>query len=134
MNRARPYGFSTALPPAVCGASLAALDIVGQEPGRRAELRDRAGRLREELRGQGWNLGTSDSQIVPLVVGEVETAMRVAEQLRELGLLVPAIRPPSVPIGRALLRISLSWSHDDSMIQRLVEVLLRCGPIAAPLQ
>ncbi len=134
VNRARSYVFSTALPPAVCAASMAALDIMSQEPGRRIELRQRAADLRETLRLQGWNLANSESQIIPLVVGEVDAAMHLAASLLEQGILAPAIRPPSIPAGESLVRISLSHAHTSEMVERLVAALLRCGPSSPRLQ
>jgi 8-amino-7-oxononanoate synthase len=79
--------------------------------------------LRETLRQQGFNTGTSTSQIVPLIIGDPAPTMRLAEALRERGLFVPGIRPPSVPAGQSLLRISLSFGHSDAMIDRLVNTL-----------
>ena len=134
VNRARTYVFSTALPPAVCAASMAALEIMCQEPGRRIELRQRAADLRETLRLQGWNLANSESQIIPLVVGEVNAAMHLAASLLEQGILAPAIRPPSVPAGESLVRISLSHAHTSEMVERLVAALLRCGPSSPRLK
>jgi 8-amino-7-oxononanoate synthase len=134
VNRARSYVFSTALPSAVCGASMAAIEIVSQEPGRRIELRKRAADLREALRVQGWNLANSESQIIPLVVGEVNGAMHLAASLLEQEILAPAIRPPSVPAGGSLVRISLSHAHTSEMVERLVAALLRCGPSAPRLK
>ncbi len=123
VNRARPYVFSTASPPAASAAALAALEIVQQEPWRRAELLRRAAALRAELHEQGWQMGAGQSQILPLHVGDAARAMRLSGQLRQRGLLVPAIRPPSVPPGGALLRISLSCAHTDAMIARLTSAL-----------
>jgi 8-amino-7-oxononanoate synthase len=123
VNRARPYVFSTAAPAAVAAASLAALDIVVREPERRTTLLDRAADLRRRLVEQGWDVGDSVSQIIPVVVGEAEAAVRLSAALREKGLFVPAIRPPTVPKGEACLRISLSYGHSREMIERLVECL-----------
>ncbi|MCH7729005.1 MAG: 8-amino-7-oxononanoate synthase [Planctomycetes bacterium] len=122
-NRARPYVFSTATPEAVCAAGLAALQIVGDEPERRQQLLHRAGVLRDTLRQDGWNIGLSASQIIPIIVGDPERTMQMGEALRQQGLLVPGIRPPTVPDGESLLRISLSYSHTDEMIDRLVDQL-----------
>ena len=129
-NRARSYVFSTALPPAVCAASMAALEIVAREPERRSELGQRAADLCNASPRQGWNLGDSESQIVPLVVGDVSAAMRLAAALSDQGILAPAIRPPSVPEGQSLVRISLSHPHTSEMVERLVAALSRCGPSA----
>lgn len=123
VNRARPYVFSTAPPAAMAAATLAALEIVDREPERRRELLARATQLRETLVADGWNTGTSVSQILPLVVGTPERALRLSAALRERGFLVPAIRPPTVPEGEACLRLSLSWGHTPEMLDELVRVL-----------
>ncbi len=127
VNRARPYVFSTAGPAAAAAASLAALDIVGHEPQRRQQLLARAEALRSALVRQGWNTGASASQIIPLVVGDTERAVHLSAQLRERGLFVPAIRPPTVPEGEACLRISLTAGHTEEMIAALVGALGRAG-------
>jgi len=132
-NRARSYVFSTAFPPAVAGAAICALDIVRDEPRRRVELLDRAGALRETLRAQGWNLGHSESQIIPIYVGQPERAMQLSQTLRERGLFVPGIRPPSVPHGESLLRISLSYGHTPEMIERLASALADCWLESRPV-
>ncbi len=122
-NRARSYVFSTAQPAANSAAALAALEIVETEPERRQMLLKRADSLRDSLRAQGWNVGRSESQIVPVYLGEAERAMQLAAALREWRLFVPGIRPPSVPVGEALLRISLSYAHTPAMIDQLVGAL-----------
>jgi 8-amino-7-oxononanoate synthase len=124
-NRARTYVFSTAQPGATSAAAVAALDIVAQEPERRTQLLERATELRARLTQQGWNTGRSESQIIPLVVGDPEQTMRFAERLREAGFFVPGIRPPSVPEGESLLRLSLCYHHTPAMIDSLVEELER---------
>jgi 8-amino-7-oxononanoate synthase len=121
LNRARPYVFSTALPAAVSAAALAALEIVESEPHRRADLLAKAAEVRQELINQGWRLGNSTSQILPVIVGEAEKAVALSLKLRERGLFIPAIRPPTVPEGEACLRISLSYAHSPEMIGRLLE-------------
>jgi 8-amino-7-oxononanoate synthase len=123
INTARPYVFSTALAPPIVAAATAALDIVREEPFRRTQLLERAAGLRARLLERGWQIGASESQIVPLVAGAPELALEWSRQLRAAGLLVPAIRPPSVPEGQALLRISLSWGHSPEMIERLAAAL-----------
>lgn len=122
-NRARPYVFSTASPEVIAAAGLAALDIVEQEPERRRDLLARASHLRKQLRAAGYNLGTSESQIVPIVVGDADRAVEASKKLREAGMFVPAIRPPSVPQGESLLRISLTWRHDEAIVERLIEAV-----------
>lgn len=127
-NRARSYVFSTAAPPALAAAALAALEVVRDEPARRTALLAAAAALRERLRALGWSTLDSASQIVPVVVGQPEPTMALSARLRERGLLVPGIRPPTVPRGQSLLRISLCHGHTPEMIDRLVDEL---GP--APL-
>jgi 8-amino-7-oxononanoate synthase len=119
VNRARPYIYSTAAPAAISAAALAALEIVIHEPHRRHDLLQRAALLRERLAAQGWPLGRSASQIIPIVVGEPKRAVELSQRLRQRGLLVPAIRPPTVPVGEACLRISLTWGHTEEDIGSL---------------
>jgi 8-amino-7-oxononanoate synthase len=123
MNRARAYVFSTAPPEALAAAALTALDIVRDEPQRRSALRQRAARLRDELQRQGWNIGRSASQIVPVILGDPQRTMAFSRSLLDRGLFVPGIRPPTVPRGQCLLRISLSYRHSDEDVQRLLEAL-----------
>jgi 8-amino-7-oxononanoate synthase len=131
VNRARPYVFSTALAPPVAAAGAAALEIVRDEPWRGAQLLERARLLRERLNARGWSTGASQSHIIPLVAGDPALAIEWAQRLRARGLLVPAIRPPSVPAGQARLRVSLSWAHTSEMIWRLVDALDTLVPVAA---
>jgi 8-amino-7-oxononanoate synthase len=123
LNRARSYVFSTAHPPAVAAAAIAALDIVRDEPERRVTLLERAAEMRTVLKNQRWNIGDAAGQIVPIIIGDTGATMQFAAALRERGLFVPGIRPPSVPEGQSLLRISLSYGHTPEMIEQLVAVL-----------
>jgi 8-amino-7-oxononanoate synthase len=79
--------------------------------------------LRQELTAQGWEVGRSASQIIPLVLGEPARAVELSTSLRDRGLLVPAIRPPTVPRGESCLRISLTYGHSRQMIESLLEAL-----------
>jgi 8-amino-7-oxononanoate synthase len=124
-NRARTYVFSTAQPPATSAAAIAALDIVQQEPHPRQELLTRAADLRISLCEQGWNTGASASQIIPLVIGDAERTLELAAALREAGYFIPAIRPPSVPEGESLLRLSLCYHHMPEIVDALTEQLAR---------
>ncbi len=123
INRARPYVFSTAHPPAAAAAAIAALDIVHDEPQRRGALLKRAADLRRRLREKGWNIGDSAGQIIPIIIGDPTATMETAAKLRERGLFLPGIRPPSVPEGQSLLRISLCYGHTPEMIERLMAAL-----------
>jgi 8-amino-7-oxononanoate synthase len=127
VNRARPYIFSTAQPPGVSAAAIAALAIVEQEPERRTALLATSAAVREALRSQGWNIGRSESQVIPLIVGPATSALELSARLREQGFLVPAIRPPSVPAGQSRLRISLTAGHTPEMVDALLAALARVG-------
>jgi 8-amino-7-oxononanoate synthase len=120
-NRARTYVFSTAAPAPVLAAALAALMIVRDEPHRGRTLLRNADMLRRHLQGQSWNTGNSAGQIVPVIVGEAGAAMDLATTLRNRGYLVPGIRPPTVPAGESLLRISLCFHHTEQMIENLAQ-------------
>ncbi|MFI4874278.1 MAG: 8-amino-7-oxononanoate synthase [Blastopirellula sp. JB062] len=122
LNRARSYIFSTAAPMASAAAMIAALKIVDDEPRRRQLLLERAAQLRGDLRAQGWQVG-GESQIIPILLGDPEPTMQASLRLRERGLFVPGIRPPSVPSGESLLRISLSYSHSEEHLAQLVNAL-----------
>lgn len=122
-NRARAYVFSTASPEALAAAGSAALQIVRNEPERRHVLLERATRLRQQLAALGCNVGKSQSQIIPIVLGDPDRTLAATRALRERGFWVPAIRPPSVPQGESLLRISLSYCHRPALLESLVSVL-----------
>ncbi len=123
VNTAGAFIYTTALPPAACAAAMAALDLVEREPQRRARVLALADRLRRELSGRGWDLGGSQSQIIPLIVGPADRAVELAAHLEADGLLAPAIRPPTVPTGRSRIRISLCADHSDEDLDRLMSAL-----------
>ena len=111
------------MPAAACAAGIEALRIVQAEPERRATLLEQADRLRIRLRETGYDVGQSTSQIVPIVVGQADRAIQLSMALADAGLFVPAIRPPSVPEGRSLLRVSLCHGHSAEMCERLISAL-----------
>jgi len=118
-HKARAWIFSTAHPPAVAAAGTRAIALLSEEPHRRRELLHRAAGLRELLSQGGIDIGSSTTQIVPIVVGGATDAVAVSARLAEAGLFVPAIRPPSVPEGKSLVRVSLSWHHTADDLARL---------------
>jgi 7-keto-8-aminopelargonate synthetase-like enzyme len=93
------------------------------EPHRRRELLERAAGFRELLSQSGLDIAGATTQIVPIVVGEATDAVAVSTRLTEAGLFVPAIRPPSVPEGKSLVRVSLSWHHTADDVGRLVSTI-----------
>ena len=123
VNHARPYIFSTALAPPAAAAARRAVALVRQEPERRRHVLALAEELRQRLQGIGLNVGPSACQIVPVLVGDAQAAVDLSRRLEALGLLVPAIRPPSVPDGTSRLRISLTAGHTEGDVERLVAAL-----------
>lgn len=123
VNRSRPYIFSTAHPAAAAAAASAAIKIVQNEPERRTRLLANASSLREQLAAFGWPLGNAATQIVALPIGDDHRVMELPAALHERGHFIPGIRPPSVPPGEALLRISLSSAHTQGEIKSLAEAL-----------
>ncbi|MCA9266787.1 MAG: aminotransferase class I/II-fold pyridoxal phosphate-dependent enzyme, partial [Planctomycetales bacterium] len=93
------------------------------EPDRRQILHDNASWLREQLRGVGCNTGNCASQIIPIYIGAPDRTMELAAHLQSAGYLVPGIRPPSVPAGESLLRISLCYGHARESLEAFVELL-----------
>jgi 7-keto-8-aminopelargonate synthetase-like enzyme len=79
--------------------------------------------IRQAIAQQGWNVGQGEGPIIPIYVGQAARAMEIAAVLADRGLYVPGIRPPSVPEGESLLRISLSYAHTPAMVDRLLAAL-----------
>lgn len=123
VQRARSYIYTTASPPALASALLAAIDIIEREEWRRERLLARIAQLRKGLAGCRWPLAPSETAIQPVMVGAPAAAVALAAALSAHGLLVPAIRPPTVPAGSARLRISLCAGHRPEDIERLVATL-----------
>lgn len=125
VQRARPYIYTTAAPPAVAHALLASLDIIGGTEGaeRRAHLQTLIAQWRGGLQLQRWQALPSDTAIQPVVIGANKEAMKMAAALYEQNIWVPAIRPPTVPVGTARLRVTLSAAHTAAEVTQLVEVL-----------
>jgi 7-keto-8-aminopelargonate synthetase-like enzyme len=135
MNHARSFIYTTALPPACAAAALAALRIIQREPARRQRVLNLAAHVRKELTALGFDCGDSQSPIVPVILGDSARAVQASQFLREQGLYIPAIRPPSVPPNSARLRISLMATHTDAHLERLVaacrKLAAKCPPPTA---
>ncbi len=123
INEARTFIYTTALPPACSAAGLAALKIVQREPQRRQRVMKLASQVKEALVAMGWNCGDSATPIIPLMMGGSDTALEAAEFLKERGIFVAAIRPPTVPPNSARLRLSLMATHTDAEIERLLAAM-----------
>lgn len=126
IQQTRTYIYTTALPPAVAAASLASLALLREEPWRRQRLVELIGRFRTGAGQLGLPIMDSASAIQPLLVGDPGRAMQLSEQLRGCGLLIGAIRPPTVPVGTSRLRITLSAAHSEQQVDFLLEQLAGC--------
>jgi 8-amino-7-oxononanoate synthase len=119
-NFARPYIYTTAMPAAIAAATLTSLNIIESEPERREHLNKLIVYFRKEAMSLGFQLMKSETAIQPLLVGEADQALAISAQLKDLGILVTAIRPPTVPAGTSRLRITLSASHSFDHVDQLL--------------
>ena len=126
IQQARTYIYTTALPPAVAGASLESLRVLQEEAWRREHLARLISRFRRGAGELGLPLLASNSAIQPLPVGDAAAALALSERLQQRGLLISAIRPPTVPAGTSRLRITLSAAHTDAQLDQLLEQLAAC--------
>jgi len=123
VNRCAGLIYATALPPATLGALDAALDLVPGLEAERAHLAALAESFRARLRAAGEDCGDSSTQIVPLIVGEEQAALDLANALKRQGLLAIAIRPPTVPPGGSRLRFAFAAHHRTEDVARLADAL-----------
>jgi glycine C-acetyltransferase/8-amino-7-oxononanoate synthase len=123
VNRARSLIFSTALPPPAVAAALAALEVVAGEPERRRRLHENADVLRAELAREGFDTTGSHTQIIPLVVGDPQTAVAMCEAALERGIFAQAIRPPTVPPGTSRLRLAVMATHTRGELRSAARAL-----------
>jgi 7-keto-8-aminopelargonate synthetase-like enzyme len=122
INRCRSFIFTTSLPPAVMAMGIAAIDLVKKEPERRQKLRESCEQLRAGLNALGFTLGKSQSQILPLMVGDATQCMQLSKSLLENGVFAQAIRPPTVPAGTSRLRITLMATHTREQIEQALKI------------
>jgi 8-amino-7-oxononanoate synthase len=123
IQQARSYVYTTAPPPAVAAATRVSLRIARQESWRREHLRQLVARFREGAEALGLPLMDSPTPIQPILVGSAEQALAWSRQLEAQGILVSAIRPPTVPAGSARLRVTFSANHTDRHLERLLAAL-----------
>jgi 8-amino-7-oxononanoate synthase len=122
INRCRSFIFTTSLPPAVMAMSIAAIDLIQREPERRQALRNNCQLLRGGLESLGYSLGTSRSQILPLMIGDATRCMKLSEDLLQRGIFAQGIRPPTVPAGTSRLRITLMATHTPAHVDKALKV------------
>jgi 8-amino-7-oxononanoate synthase len=123
VQRARTYIYTTATPPLLAHALQKSLDLIEQEGWRRDHLSELIIALNQIVKLKRWRLAPSTTAIQPLLIGANDEALAAAQALARDGLLVPAIRPPTVPQGTARLRISLSAAHSEQDVERLAAAL-----------
>ena len=123
INHARSYVYTTATPPALSVALLQSLRLIAAGNDRRTQLQGLIAQLKRGMKDLPWSLMESDTPIQPLMVGENQAALALSSGLRERGIWVAAIRPPTVPAGTGRLRITLSASHTSADVSRLLEAL-----------
>ena len=124
VNKARAFIYTTAPPPASVGAALGALDVIERDAQLGAELCRRARFFRERLQAAGIDTLRSASQIVPVMAGSNDRALSLSRRLRERGMVVVAIRPPTVPEGTARLRFSITLAHDEADLTRAADEVI----------
>ncbi|MFZ2541707.1 MAG: 8-amino-7-oxononanoate synthase [Gallionella sp.] len=123
INHANSYVYTTATPPVLSSVLLEGLRLIATGEQQRAHLQQLIAQLRHGLRGLPWRLMSSPTAIQPLLVGDNHAALQLSAKLRERGIWVAAIRPPTVPRGTARLRITLSAAHMVTDVRRLIEAL-----------
>ncbi|HEY6550870.1 MAG TPA: 8-amino-7-oxononanoate synthase [Solirubrobacterales bacterium] len=139
VNAARSFVFSTAPPPPVAAAGLAALDLLESRPQRIDDLRANAATLRAALAAQGLAVGSSQTQIIPVQVGDARRTMELSEQALARGVFAQGIRPPTVPEGTSRLRFTAMSTHRADELERAAELVgaaarelgIGSGPISA---
>lgn len=123
VNQARSYVYTTASPPALSVATQASLELIKNSDAKRSHLQALIQQLRDGLSDLPWSLMPSATAIQPLLIGDNQTALSLSEGLRERGIWLTAIRPPTVPVGTARLRITLSAAHTTAEVEQLIGAL-----------
>lgn len=116
-NRVRSYIFDTSLPPASLAASIAAIDIIENEPERRDHLWNMVNKFKTGIVDTGLHILPSHSAIIPVLIGDAEPALNFAKMLRENGVFTPAVRPPSVPHGMCRIRVTIMAKHTEDHVE-----------------
>ena len=125
VNSSRSFIYSTALPSSVCAASLAALDVLEQEPERKERLWNNRNQFLDGLRSIGISTGATETPIIPIIIGDSGRALKAAEKLFEYGIYATAIRPPTVPADAARIRTTISAAHTDVDVDSVLDIFCR---------
>ena len=120
VNCCAGFIYSTAMPPSVIGSIDAALDLIPGMDEERKELHAKADFLRSHLQNMGWRTGASNTQIIPVMVGDEMAVLALSSHLKSKGVLATAIRPPTVPKGQSRIRLALSANHTMAHLEYLI--------------
>ncbi|NMT65440.1 8-amino-7-oxononanoate synthase [Marinobacter orientalis] len=131
VQKARTYIYTTAMPPAIALATCASLDLIEREDSRRSHLQSLVRDFRRGASALGYELMPSRTPIQPIMVGDNWSALALSQALEQQGLLVTAIRPPSVPDGEARLRVTFSAGHSTADLEKLLAALAECRTLVA---
>lgn len=126
VQKARTYIYTTAMPPAIAAATCASLELIEREDNRRNHLQSLISEFRREASALGYELMPSRTPIQPIMVGDNWSALALSQALEDKGLMVTAIRPPTVPEGQARLRVTFSAAHSSADLARLLAALEEC--------
>ncbi|MBN2162898.1 MAG: 8-amino-7-oxononanoate synthase [Pontiellaceae bacterium] len=124
VNSSRAFIYTTAPPPAVIGAALGAMDVLEASPNLGNILQANSNYFRTMLHDAGLDTMQSESQIIPIVIGDNETALAISQRLRKEGIIAAAIRPPTVPAGSARLRLSITLAHHVDDLERAAKRII----------
>ena len=127
INKARPFIFTTGLPPAVIASGIAALEILEEEPGLRDTLWENVRFFKKKVDALGFNTGKSTTQIIPVIVGDASLAVRMGEMLFDEGVCIQGIRPPAVPQNSSRLRITITATHTRGELEYALESIEKVG-------
>lgn len=130
VQKARSYIYTTAMPPALATASCRSVELVENDEHRRDHLARLVNRFRSEAATMGYNLMPSATPIQPIMIGDPHEAMRLSTALEKRGILVTAIRPPTVPKGESRLRVTFSAAHTEDQLDQLLDALRESAPRA----
>lgn len=122
-NKARSFIYTTGLPPAACAAAIAALDVIKEDKSLVPKLRQNSDFLQKEINKLGLDTMDSETQIIPIMIGEADQTMTISKALFDKGIFISGIRPPTVPKGQSRLRISVSAAHTMEEMKCLVSSL-----------
>jgi 7-keto-8-aminopelargonate synthetase-like enzyme len=126
-HHARALIFSASMPPASVATVLAALDVIEEEPERRTQLWHNTRRIQDGLKSLGYDIGNSETPIVPVLIGELERMLGFWKELFDAGVFTNPVTPPAVPDNSCRLRISMMATHNDDHIDFVLDAFAHVG-------